>query len=152
MKRHLLIIISMFLMAGVYAQTPAASNPANTSTGPKITFNNITHNFGTVPYMGDGSHLFVITNQGTEPLIITKCVKGCGCTVVNWTKFPILPGKKGLVKATYNTRKPGPFNRGVDVYSNDPNNPKINLRLIGNVDNEPATPHSPTPPTVKTPE
>jgi hypothetical protein len=101
--------------------------------GPVLSFDNIVHDFGIIPYNGPGSHIYVITNTGTEPLIIYNCIKGCGCTDVEWTKEPIFPGKKGMVKATYNTKKIGEFSRGVDVYSNDPAMQKVNLRLKGSV-------------------
>jgi hypothetical protein len=44
------------------------------------------------------------------------------------------PSEKGMIMATYNTGHIGNFSRGVDVYSNDLNNPKVNLRLKGDVE------------------
>jgi len=102
-------------------------------SGPKIEFDQLTFDFGTVPYMGNGTHVYVFTNTGTEPVILTNVVKGCGCTAVDWTRTPVLPGKKGMVKATYNTRHVGLFNKGVDVYNNSAV-PRINLRLKGTVE------------------
>lgn len=152
MKRNLLIIISMLLTIALHAQTQTPTKPAvTTKSGSQITFDNIVHDFGVIPYMGNGSHVFVFTNTGTEPLIIVNCVKGCGCTSVDWTKDPILPGKKGMIKATYNTKKTGSFSRGVDVYSNDLNNLRINLRLKGIVEDDPTTQNNKATTAAKTP-
>ena len=57
-------------------------------------------------------------NTGKEPLIITNAAASCGCTTPEWTKEPILPGKKGFVKATYNAASMGSFNKAVNVSSN----------------------------------
>ena len=138
-----------FISAGVslitlcnssYAQTKPVATTANLATksaevtGAKINFDNTVHDFGIIPYNGPGTHVYVITNTGNEPLIIYNCVKGCGCTEVAWTKEPIMPGQKGMVRAAYNTKKIGDFSRGVDVYSNDQTNPKVNIRLKGSVE------------------
>jgi hypothetical protein len=142
----------MLVIIVSYVQAQTATNPASiTKSGPQIKFDNIIHDFGIIPYMGNGSHIYIITNTGTEPLIIVNCVKGCGCTAVDWTKDPILPGNKGMVKATYNTKIKGSFSRGVDVYSNDPNNIRINLRLKGTVENDPTIQYNQTSNAVKTP-
>lgn len=45
---------------------------------------------------------FTITNISNEPLIIEKVDAACGCTVPDYTKAPIMPGKSGTIKATYN--------------------------------------------------
>jgi hypothetical protein len=139
MIQHILYIalLSLLSLTAVHAQTPASS-PSGTSAntaGPRITFDNTVHDFGLIAYKSPGTHTYVVTNTGTTPLIITNCIKGCGCTSVDWTKDSIMPGAKGLVRAAYDTRKVGHFSRGVDVFSNDSTNPKINLRLTGTVDN-----------------
>jgi hypothetical protein len=122
-------------MAFLHAQS---QSPIDTTAKRyvQISFESTIHDFGIIPYKGNGTYVYVFTNTGTAPLMITNCVKGCGCTSVDWTKDPVLPGEKGMVKATYDTRKVGTFSRGVDVYSNA-SIPKINLRLKGTVEKAP---------------
>jgi hypothetical protein len=36
---------------------------------------------------------------------------GCGCTASEYTKEPILPGKKGEIKVHYNTATVAPFKK-----------------------------------------
>ena len=40
-------------------------------------------------------HIYEVTNTGKNPLIISQVKPGCGCTVPDYTKDPILPGQKG---------------------------------------------------------
>ena len=48
--------------------------------------------------------VFEITNIGSEPLIIEQANPTCGCTIGDYTKEPIAPGKTGTIKATYNAK------------------------------------------------
>jgi hypothetical protein len=108
------------------------TNRAPIENDAEITFENTKHDYGIIPYGGNGSFDYVFINTGVTPLVITDCKKGCGCTSVKWTKEPLLPGQKGKVTATYNTRNIGYFDKGVDVFSNS-KTPKINLRLTGTI-------------------
>lgn len=49
------------------------------------------------------SHEFVITNSGNKPLEIEKVVTRCGCSVAEYPKEPILPGKEAKIKVTFNS-------------------------------------------------
>lgn len=74
-------------------------------------------------------HTFVVKNTGTEPLKITKVKPGCSCTVVDFTK-EIAPGKTGTIKSGLKIHKNSPKqSKGITVFSNDPQNPSIRLRL-----------------------
>lgn len=129
MKKPFIFLVGILcLVSTISSQT----NVTPVAGAAEITFETTKHDYGTIPYGGNGSYDYVFTNIGKTTLIITNCVKGCGCTDVSWTKEPIAPGQKGKVTATYNTLKIGYFNKGVDVYSNS-TTPKINLRLIGTV-------------------
>jgi hypothetical protein len=79
------------------------------------------------------------TNTGTAPLILTNVQPGCGCTVPEWPKEPIAPGKSGIIKATYNSsgRGTGAVSKSLTVTSNakEGNNNKV---LSFHVDVKPA--------------
>lgn len=63
---------------------------------------------------------FTFTNVGDAPLVIHQVVASCGCTVPAYSKEPVLPGKKGTIKVTYDgTGKPlGFFKKSIIVRSN----------------------------------
>jgi hypothetical protein len=78
------------------------------------------HDFGTFKEeAGRQTFDFVVTNTGTNPLMIQNVVASCGCTTPEWTKSPIPAGGKGKVTAIYDPKdRPGPFNKTLSVYSN----------------------------------
>ncbi len=103
------------------------------SSAQTITFEKTTIDYGTVKANSDGNKVFTFTNTGDKPLIISNVQPGCGCTASDWTKEPILPGKKGEVKVHYNTANLNAFKKTIDVFSNDPANGRIVLYIQGTV-------------------
>ncbi len=75
-------------------------------------------NYGNIAKGADGERTFVFTNIGNEPLIITKVQSTCGCTIPKKPEEPILPGKKGEIKVSYNTKRTGGFSKSISIYSN----------------------------------
>lgn len=67
------------------------------------------------------------------------------CTVPQWTREPILPNKKGVIKVHYDTKRVGQINKTITVLSNGKTSSVV-LRIQGNVlDNSTgATPEKPT--------
>ena len=62
---------------------------------------------------------FIVTNTGTQPLVIQKVTASCGCTTPEWTRQPIAPGGKGKVTAIYDpANRPGVFDKTLTVYTN----------------------------------
>lgn len=51
---------------------------------------------------------------------IHQAVASCGCTVPDYTKEPILPGKTGTIKVTYNGtgKYPGHFKKSITLRTN----------------------------------
>lgn len=78
------------------------------------------HDFGTFKEeAGRQTYDFIVTNAGTQPLMIQNVVASCGCTTPEWTKQPIAAGGTGKVTAIYDPKdRPGVFNKTLTVYSN----------------------------------
>ena len=136
MKKLFVLFSALFLMCTIaFAQSNETVEKQN---GPEITFKETIHDFGSIPYKGNGSYEFVFVNTGNEPLILTQPKSSCGCTVPEWPKQPILPGQSNSIKVTYkNTDKPGTFNKYVTVFSNALVNKEIKLHIKGTVEAEP---------------
>ncbi len=79
------------------------------------------HDFGKIFYSSDGTHAFKFVNAGKEPLLLSRPLSSCGCTVPTWPKAPILPGDSGTINVAYNTHILGEFNKTVTVYSTHQN-------------------------------
>ena len=131
MKNLVIIVATLISAFAANAQTQKKAN------GPEISFKKTTHDYGTIEINGDGTYNFEFTNTGNEPLILSKPRSSCGCTVPQWPKEPILPGESSEIKVTYSTRKAGPFNKTVTVYSNCKSKPTILLRIKGKVEKKP---------------
>lgn len=67
---------------------------------------------------------FEFTNTSSKPIIIQNVAPSCGCTTADYTKTPILPGKKGFVEASYNAAAAGAFMKTVNVTTSDSKTPK----------------------------
>ena len=126
----LLFVLFFSITAFINAQTK----------DPKITFTEETFDFGTInEEKGSVTKEFSFTNTGGAPVIVQGVKASCGCTTPDWTKDPVLPGKKGVVKATYNPQnRPGPFNKSITVTSNAENNIVV-LTIKGTVTPKPRT-------------
>src|ERR1035437_2226986 len=89
----------------------------------RIAFEKLQHNFGTFKEeLGVQSVAFNFKNDGTVPLILNNVQASCGCTTPEWTREPIAPGAKGVIKVSYDARnRPGVFNKTIRVSSNAEN-------------------------------
>lgn len=77
--------------------------------------------------------IFDVQNISSDTLILQNIRVGCHCTSVEWTKTPIAPGQSGVIKATYDAQKEGPFYKIITVATNfDPQQP-VALTLVGTV-------------------
>ena len=122
----------MLLMAGA-----AKAQDAKTQSGPEIEFEKVVHDYGDVPYNGNGECEFRFTNTGDAPLVIQKPKSSCGCTVPSWPDKPILPGESDVIKVTYRTSRCGSFNKTVTVTSNAVKNSTVVLHIKGRVLEQP---------------
>ena len=133
MKKVIYLLGIMLLMAGV---AKAQDNKAE-QNGPEIEFDKVVHDYGDVPYNGNGECEFRFTNTGTEPLLIQKPKSSCGCTIPSWPNEPILPGESDVIKVTYRTNRAGNINKTVTVTSNAVKNSTVVLRIKGRVLEQP---------------
>jgi len=98
-----------------------------------ISFNKEKHDFGTIQYKKEAACTFEFSNTGKSALVIYDVKSSCGCTVPEWTKEPIRPGKKGLLKIKYDAAFPGVFHKTVEVTYNGPGSP-VSLEITGEVE------------------
>ncbi len=126
----------------VYAQAPQAQQEAKKAidkNAPKFAFTGgETYNFGSVTDQKDVEYTFKFKNVGKTPLIITNASGSCGCTVPEFDKQPVLPGKTGEIRVTFHTAgKSGPQDKTVYIQSNAPvnvpNSERYELHIKGTV-------------------
>ena len=130
-KLFILSIFALFASAFVHAQD--VTTVQDTNNGPKIQFVSLVHDYGTIEKGADGKCQFTFTNTGNEPLILSNVRASCGCTTPSWTQTPVMPGQQGPIDVKYNTNNVGGFTKSITVTSNAVNNPRVQLKIKGNV-------------------
>lgn len=90
-------------------------------SGADIKFDKTQHDFGKFSESNPVVEcVFTFTNTGTAPLVIHQAVASCGCAVPEHTKEPVMPGKKGTIKVTYDGtgKYPGQFKKSITLRTN----------------------------------
>ncbi len=105
MKKLLLSLTAIALTTSIFAQSDSAV----------AKFNSTTIDLGKIKQDNPTTATFEVTNIGKEPLIIEQATPTCGCTIGDYTKEPIAPGKTGFIKATYNAKNVGMFQKTLNV-------------------------------------
>ena len=121
MKRKLFVT---FILAGftafAFAQTASVDIASGGAPGSMADFKweETTHDFGKINQGTPVKHEFTFTNTGGSPLVISNVKGSCGCTVTDYSKEPVQPGKAGIVTATFNAAAMGSFNKSIRVTAN----------------------------------
>lgn len=114
----------------VLAEEIAPVAPANSTTGPDIAFSELEWDFGEVFEGDDATHIFKVTNKGTETLSLLNVRSSCGCTAAIVSEKEIAPGATGEIKAAYDTKKgSGRVTKYITVTSNDADQPEVKLKI-----------------------
>ncbi len=136
MKKIFSITVLMLFALTMSAQEAPAEKNKKVKE-PEITFETLVHDYGQIYQNDNGECEFQFKNTGKADLILTNCRSSCGCTVPDWPREPIAPGKKGSIKVKYNTGRLGVINKSITVESNATNN-RVVLNIKGNVNARPA--------------
>jgi hypothetical protein len=131
---------ALLSLAFVVGLISFASAQTQVVSGPAITVDKEVHDYGTIPFGGNGQCEFKVTNTGTEPLILSKCKGSCGCTVPTCEPNPIAPGQSSNITVKYDTKRAGVINKSVTITSNAVNEPTKVVRIKGTVEADPNAP------------
>ena len=93
----------------IEANTATAENPENTKVMVQgdVKFQDTMFQFGKVEEGVEVEHIFKFKNTGKGIVYISQVTPGCTCTVTDYTKDAIAPGKEGQIKATFDTSGKG---------------------------------------------
>lgn len=107
MRTTLAIFTILFMSLGAYAQDKA-----------EFKFETETIDYGKIKQGSNGVRVFEFTNIGKSPLVISRVQASCGCTVPKKPEGPILPGEKGTIEVSYDTKRLGGFSKMISIFSN----------------------------------
>ena len=122
-------------------EEPVVLNIQDASFGPaelvapstSLMFDEVEYDFEEIIEGDKVTHIFKFKNTGNEPLEITNARGSCGCTVPEWPKDPIAPGKKGEIKVVFNSKgKRGKQTKTITIAANTSPENTI-LRIKANV-------------------
>ncbi len=86
---------------------------------PELTFEEEVFDFGKITQGEKVSHSFMFKNTGSKSLIISNAQGSCGCTVPEWPKEPIPPGKTGKIDVVFSSEgKSGMMEKTVTIITN----------------------------------
>jgi len=108
MIKHL-IIVGLFSLASGFVFGQENKKDLTKASGPitKIEFQESTFAFGDLKDGETIKNVFVFTNTGNEPLVITNAKGSCGCTVPMFPKEPIMPGESADLLVEFNSKGKG---------------------------------------------
>ncbi len=111
------------------AATGAAANQPLTT----IALSESNFDFGKIKKGDKVEHVYEVTNTGSNPLVISEVKPGCGCTAPDFTKEPIMPGKKGKITLHFDSSNfDGNVNKYADVFANVEKTP-VKLTFTANI-------------------
>jgi len=122
------IIIVIIIVAGsIVISGNFSSKPGRP---PQISISEEEWDFGIVKPGTQPHHNFIITNKGTEDLLIERVWTSCGCVQTSIFTTRILPGKSAELEATFNTSGyEGKIEKNIFIKSNDPDEAEKKLRV-----------------------
>ncbi len=121
MRNKLFLTLSILLLSvfSGFSQWGDTNN-ATLSTGKDadIKWENKVIDLGNIKQYNPVDIVFKFKNTGGKPVIITNAKASCGCTDIEYSHKPILPGETSSVRVTYDAEALGVFNKTVTLTMN----------------------------------
>jgi hypothetical protein len=117
LKRIQLIL----LLLGIVVHSIALANTdpyEKKNTKASIEWEKTSYDFGKIVKNSPATVEFEFKNNSMVPLVINSVRPTCGCTVADYPKEPVQPGKSAAITVKYNTRSIGHFTKSIIVSSN----------------------------------
>ena len=142
-RKQFIYCICFALLACKSNENPYANNlnidprvvaEVDTAHYTTIQWKDSIYNFGIIA-AGDSVHIkFNFTNVGNTPLFIFNAQTTCGCTVTDFPKEPVMPGKSGVILVTFKSGTlKGKIDRTIIVIANTRKTKSSHLIISGMV-------------------
>jgi hypothetical protein len=119
MKLKRIQLIFLFLALIIHFNALPYSDPGkNADARASINWKVTSYDFGKIEQNIPVTIEFEFENNSLVPLIINYVRPTCGCTVADYPKEPVQPGKSSRITINYNARNLGHFTKSVIVSSN----------------------------------
>jgi hypothetical protein len=128
----LFFIILLFPATTMFAQWGNGNNTLSSGKDADVQWEKSIIDLGTIKQYHPAQAIFSFKNIGGKPVIITSAKGSCGCTDIDYSKKPVLPGEITSIIVTYDAEMPGVFNKTVTLTMNIEKSSQI-LHLKGTV-------------------
>jgi hypothetical protein len=108
-----------YLLSFLFVSITCLTGNAQLNLGPNLEAKKYVVDYGTIKQGAERERVWLFTNSGTQPLVITNTEGSCGCTVPSKPDRPIPPGKEGEIKINYDTQRLGDFEKTVTITTNE---------------------------------
>ena len=134
MKRLLILLlfIGFFTSGNIYAQWGNNSGTLNTAKDTDVKWEQKVIDIGEIKQYNPKDVFYKFTNTGGKPIIITNAKGSCGCTDIEYSKKPILPGHSATMLVKLDAEDQGVFNKTITLTMNIEESAQI-LHLKGTV-------------------
>ena len=139
LKLSLTLLIIGFLAAPITSNGQEIQKEKQAEISTKVeplSFDKTTYKFGNIEKGSPAVATFTVKNNASAPLVITHVSTSCGCTASAFPKEPILQGKSGEIKLTYDSKRVGYFKKSAQVKTK--NSKFYTLYIEGDVKVKPA--------------
>ncbi len=121
-----------FLCAALFGATLATAQHPATTNAPRLVCDEPVFDFGTRDPSEPVEHTFLLRNEGTLTLEISRVHASCGCTVANISERSVPPGGESKITSRLSLQgRMGPQHKTITVDSNDPAQPQMILAMKG---------------------
>lgn len=102
---------------------------------PRLRVDTLEVDFGTLREDEQATVTFTLSNTGGSNLLLRKIETTCGCTAVIPGQRVILPGHTTTLDVTFHPAgRSGHQRKSITLYCNDPQRPRVQLVITGNVE------------------
>ena len=126
------VAVAALVSVAMYSAQADRAGPSG--AGPRVVIKHPERDLGVIDPTDKCSSTFIIYNEGSEPLHITKAGTSCKCTVSVVPARDIPPGMAGPIEIESKTEGiEGPFSHIAAFRTNDPQQPDFEVRIEGEI-------------------
>lgn len=101
---------------------------------PIITFDSLSHDFGTIVEGEQVVCYFDYENTGVADLIVSSVEASCGCTTPDWSKEPLKPGDRKSLQIIFDATGRSGVQRKVVTVKTNASNSVVKITLKANIE------------------
>jgi len=104
------------------------------AAAPRISVDSATYNYPDVVSGIAVTHTFILSNLGNQELVISQVVSSCHCATAQLSSSRVAPGTSVTLPVVFDTYEfAGQVDRQIEITSNDPATPRLDLHLTGRI-------------------